>query len=59
MNKKRTRDSVASGIFFAGLFLGIGIGGGIYGNYAAGALIGLGAGAIASIIILLARNKKK
>ncbi len=55
---KKKEDLIATALFFAGLFLGLGIGGAILGDYAAGGLIGLAVGFIASAIYLLITKKK-
>ena len=56
---KPHKDIIATGLFLAGLFLGLGIGGAIYKNYAAGALIGLAVGFLAATISRLVRKTKK
>ena len=57
MVQKKKEDPVATALFLAGLFLGLGIGGGILGEYAAGGLIGLAVGFIASAIYKLTKKK--
>lgn len=55
---KRKYKHDDSGIFIpAGLFLGLGIGG-IFGNYGAGALLGLGVGFFAMTIVRIVKKKK-
>jgi len=49
--KKERREDKVGLLVGAGLFLGLGIGGGVYGNWAAGVLIGLGAGLLAMALV--------
>lgn len=54
---KHQKDQVAAWLFLVGLFLGLGIGGGIYNNWTAGALIGLAVGFLAGAIAKIVRKK--
>jgi len=57
-HERKYKDPVATGLFLAGLFLGLGIGGGLYGNWIAGALIGLAAGFLLSAVTIILRKKR-
>lgn len=57
-HERKRQDPVATGLFLAGLFLGLGIGGGLYENWAAGALIGLAAGFLLSAVSIILRKKR-
>ena len=57
-HERKRQDPVATGLFLAGLFLGLGISGGLYGNWAAGALLGLAAGFLLSAIAIILRKKR-